>query len=206
MKIYDYPGFPNPFRVRMALAEKGLTDQVEFIQIDVPAGEHKTDAFRAKNPAAAVPVLELEDGTTIAECTAITEYLDQRDGDPSLTGKTPRDRAVVHMMQRRAEAGLLDAVGTYFHHATPGLGPDIETYQCAEWGEHQKGRAVEGMRYLDGVLAKQPYLAGDDFTVADITAFAGLAFADFAKIEVPEDCAHLAEWRNRIAARPSASA
>ncbi len=206
MKIYDFPGFPNPLRVRMALAEKGLTDQVEFVQVDVPAGEHRSDAFRAKNPAAAVPVLELDDGTTIAECTAITEYLDQSAGTPSLTGQSARDRAVVHMMQRRAEAGLLDAVGAYFHHATPGLGPDIETYQCAEWGQHQKGRAVEGMRYLDGVLAQQPYLAGEQFSMADITAFAGLAFADFAEIEVPADCTHLAEWRGRIAARPSASA
>ena len=78
------------------------------------------------------------------------------------------------MMQKRAEAGLLDAVGTYFHHATEGLGPDIETYQCAEWGEHQRTRAVATMHYLDEVLADQPYLAGSDFSVADITAVAGV--------------------------------
>ena len=206
MKIYDYPGFPNPLRVRMALAEKGLTDQVEFVSIDVPAGEHRGDAFRAKNPAATVPVLELEDGTTISECTAIAECIDTVDGTPALTGETPRERAVVQMMQRRAEAGLLDAVAAYFHHATPGLGPHIETWQCAEWGEQQGRRAVEGMRYLDSVLADQPYLAGDAFSVADITAFAGLAFADFAKIEVPAECTHLAEWRERVSTRPSASA
>jgi glutathione S-transferase len=203
MKIYDFEGFPNPARVRIALAEKGLMDQVEFIAVDVPGGEHKQPAFLAKNPSGAVPVLELDDGTTISECTAITEYIDGLSGEQSLTGKTPRQRAVVHMMQRRAEQDLLDAVGTYFHHATPGLGPDVEGYQCKEWGDHQRQRAVAGMRYFDGVLAAQPYLAGDDFTMADITAFAGLAFADFASVDVPDDCANLKSWRQRVSARPA---
>ncbi len=203
MKIHDFPGFPNPARIRIALAEKGLTDKVEFIHVDVPAGEHQKKEFRRKNPSAAVPVLELEDGTMISECTAITEYLDNLDGTPTLTGKTPRQRAVTSMMQRRAEAGLLDAVAAYFHHATPGLGPDIEKQQCEPWGKLQRGRAVDGMRYLDEVLADQPYIAGDDFSVADITAFAGLAFADFAKIDVPADCANLRAWHQKVAQRPS---
>ena len=203
MKVYEFEGFPNPARVRIALAEKGLTDKVAFVSVDVPAGEHKTPAFLAKNPSATVPVLELEDGTTIAECTAITEYLDHITGKPTLTGTDAKQRAVIHMMQRRAEAGLLDAVGAYFHHATPGLGPDVEGYQCAEWGHHQKERANAGMRYLNTVLARQPYLAGDTFSMADITAYAGLAFADFAEIAVPEDCVHLAAWRSRVGQRPS---
>jgi glutathione S-transferase len=110
---------------------------------------------------------------------------------------------MVHMMQRRAEAGLLDAVAAYFHHATPGLGPQIETYQNREWGERSRERARAGMRYLDGVLGGRPYLAGERFTMADITAFAGLGFADFAGIEVPDDLANLGVWRERVAARPS---
>ena len=203
MKIHDFPGFPNPARIRIALAEKGLTDKVEFIHVDVPAGEHQNPEFRTKNPSAAVPVLELEDGTMISECTAITEYLDHLDGPPTLTGTTPRQRAVTSMMQRRAEAGLLDAVAAYFHHATPGLGPDIEKQQCEPWGKLQRDRAVDGMRYLDKVLADQPYIAGDDFSVADITAFAGLAFADFAKIDVPAECANLKAWHQKVAERPS---
>jgi glutathione S-transferase len=203
MKIYDYQGFPNPTRIRIALAEKGLTNKVEFITIDVPNGEHRMPAFLAKNPSGAVPVLELDDGTTISECTAITEYIDNVAGTPTLTGRTAKERAVIHMMQRRAEAGLLDAVGTYFHHATPGLGPKLETYQCAEWGSHQKARAIAGMTYLDAVLAKNPYLAGENFSMADITAFAGLGFADFAKIDIPADCTHLKAWRARVAERPS---
>ncbi|MFD1156832.1 glutathione S-transferase family protein [Roseovarius aestuarii] len=206
MKVYEFPGFPNPARVRIALAEKGLIDQVEFVSVNVPEGEHLSDAFRAKNPSAAVPMLELEDGTCIAECTAITEYLDQIDGAPTLTGKSPKERAVIHMMQRRAEAGLLDAVATYFHHATPGLGADVEGYQNAEWGEHQKENALKGMRYLDGVLADRPYLAGNEFSVADITAFAGLIFAGFADITVPQDCANLKDWHMRVSARPSIAA
>jgi len=203
MKVYEFEGFPNPARVRIALAEKGLLDQVEFVSVDVPKGEHKKPEFLAKNPSATVPVLELEDGTTIGECTAITEYIDHLDGRPALTGRTPKERAVIHMMQRRAETGLLDAVGTYFHHATPGLGPDIEGYQCAEWGNHQKERAIAGMRYLDGILSNQPYLAGDNFSMADITAYAGMRFAAAAKVDVPTDCTHLEAWDKRVAARPS---
>ncbi len=206
MKVYEFAGFPNPARVRIALAEKGLIDQVEFVSVNVPEGEHLSDAFRAKNPSAAVPMLELEDGTCIAECTAITEYLDQIDGAPTLTGKSPKERAVIHMMQRRAEAGLLDAVATYFHHATPGLGANVEGYQNAEWGEHQKENALKAMRYLDGVLADRPYLAGNEFSVADITAFAGLIFAGFADITVPQDCANLKDWHTRVSARPSIAA
>lgn len=203
LRIYDYKGFPNPTRVRIALAEKGLSDKGVFISIDVPRGEHRLPAFAEKNPDATVPVLELDDGTCISECTAITEYLDNLVGEPVLTGKTARDRAVIHMMQRRAEAGLLDAAATFFHHATPGLGPRIELYQNREWGEKNRERAIDGMRYLDHVLTKQPFLAGDSFTMADITAFAGLAYVAIAKIDVPAGLDNLKFWRERVASRPS---
>ncbi|WP_300033515.1 glutathione S-transferase family protein [uncultured Roseobacter sp.] len=203
MKIYDFEGFPNPARIRIALAEKNLTDQVTFVSVDVPGGEHKTKEFLARNPSGLVPALELDDGTVISECTAITEYIDAVSEGPSLTGETPKERAVTHMMQRRAEAELLDAVAAYFHHATPGLGPDIETSQCADWGNLQKERALRGMRYFDDVLADREFMTGDSFSMVDITAFAGLAFADFAKIDVPADCANLIAWRQRVASRPS---
>ncbi|HET6308371.1 MAG TPA: glutathione S-transferase [Rhodopila sp.] len=203
MKVYEYRAFPNPARVRIALGEKGMLDQVEFVQVDVPAGEHRKLDFVAKNPFAAVPVLELDDGTCIAECTAITEYLDNLDGEPVLTGRTPQERAVVHMMQRRAEAGLLDALVAYFHHATPGLGPDIEMYQNKEWGEHQLHRALDGMRYLDHVVGKQPYLAGESFSMADITAFAGMWLFDLLQLAMPAHHDNLNAWRARVAARPS---
>jgi len=203
MKIYDVEGFPNPARVRIALAEKGVTDKVDFIPVDVMGGEHRTKAFKAKNPDAAVPCLELSDGSCIAQSTAITEYIDGHFDGPSLTGKTPKERAQISMMNLRAESGLLNAVGAYFHHATPGLGPDLETYQCNEWGNKQKEVAGQTMAYLDGVLAENEFIAGSEFSMADITAFAGLAFADFAKVEIPESLSNLNAWRDKVAARPS---
>src|SRR5215510_9728911 len=168
LKIYDYKGFPNPTRVRIALAEKGLMDKVEFISIDVPGGEHRLPAFAKKNPYATVPVLELEDGTCISECTAITEYVDNLVGEPALTGKSAKDRAIIHMMQRRTEIGLLDAAATYFHHATPGLGPKIEVYQNREWGEKNREQAIAGMRYLDQVLAGLSFPAANHCPLAGI--------------------------------------
>ena len=122
MKIHDIPGFPNPLRVRVVLAAKGLLDKVDFVPVDLPGAEHKRPPFLAINPTGTVPVLELDDGTYISECTAITEYLDNLDGNPILTGKTALEKAMVHMMQKRAESELIDAIGIYFHHATPGLG------------------------------------------------------------------------------------
>ena len=203
LKIHDYRGFPNPTRIRIALAEKGMFHMVEFVNVDVPGGEHRRSAFLSRNPSGTVPVLELEDGIHIAECTAITEFIDHLDRQPILTGKLPRDRALIHMMQRRAEANLLDAVATYFHHATPGLGPEIETAQNREWGRANRERALAGMRYFDEVLARHPYIAGERFTMPDITAFAGLLFADIAQVEIPSDLARLKSWRARVAGRPS---
>jgi glutathione S-transferase len=202
MKIYDYEGFPNPARVRIALAEKGATDKVQFVHVNVMKGEHRLPEFVAKNPSASVPVLELDDGTFISECSAITEYIDHAFEGISLTGTTAKDRAVIHMMQRRAEQGVLDAVSTYFHHATPGLG-SLELYQNKEWGMKQHERALSGMRYFNDVLSKQQFVAGENFSVADITLFVGLSFADFAKIAIPTECTALTDWRARMAKRTS---
>lgn len=204
MKVYEYKAFPNPWRVRLAIAEKGLTDQVEFVQVDLPQGEHKQAPFLAKNPAGSVPLLELEDGTYIAECTAITEYFDHLTGEPTLTGKGAFERAMIHMMQRRVETNLLDAISHFFHHATPGLG--FESYQIQEWGERQRAQAITTLNDLDQLLATRPYIAGDRFTVADITALAGLAFGGFCQIMIPETATHLKAWHARMQQRPSFSA
>ena len=191
------------------LAEKHLASQVEFIKVDLPAAEHKQAVFLAINPTGTVPVLQLDDGTYISECTAITEYLDNLDGNPVLTGKSPKEKALVHMMQKRAESELIDAVGNYFHHATPGLGPALQAYKSPEWegrrewGERSRDKAVAGMRYFDKVLAAQPYVAGESFSMADITVWAGLLFAGFANIPVPEDCTALLNWRQRVDERSS---
>ena len=205
MKVYEFKGFPNPARVRLAIAEKGLLDSVEFVHVDVPGGACRSSEFLAINPSGAVPVLVLEDGTAISESAAITEYLDHLIGETTLTGLNAKERGVIHMMQRKVEGGLLDAVGAFFHHATPGLGPDMETYQNAKWGQKRREVAIKTMHWMNDVLADKEYLAADRMTVADITAFAGLAFADFAEIVIPAECTNVIAWRAKISSRPTIS-
>ena len=209
MKVFDIPGFPNPLRIRIVLAEKGLASNVEFVKVDLPTAEHKQPAFLSINPTGTVPVLQLDDGTYISECTAITEYLDNLDGNPTLTGKTPKEKGVIHMMNKRAESELADPVGYYFHHATPGLGAALQPYKSpewegrVEWGNRQRDKAVAGMWYFDQVLRSQPYVAGDAFSMADITVLAGLIFAGFANIEIPEECEALKSWQANVQQRAS---
>lgn len=205
MKVYEFKGFPNPARVRIALAEKGLFDEVEFVHVDVPGGEHRQAAFLKINPSAAVPVLELDDGTILSECPAITEYLDHLTGEAVLTGTGAKERGVIAMMQRKVETGLLDAAAAYFHHATDGLGPEVETYQNRGWGERQREIALATMAWMDGVLAERDYLAGSRFTIADITAMAGFSYADFIKLDVPAEYVNVRRWREQVAQRPSAA-
>lgn len=203
MTIHDWPTGPYPARVRIALAEKNLRSRIQFVSVDLWKGEHKRAEFLAKNYSGTLPVLELEDGTCIAECTAITEYLDALDGAPTLTGRTPREKGKIHMMSKRAELELLDAVSVYFHHATPGLGPEVEIYQNVEWGLRQRDKALKGMRYFDTVLRTRPFVAGDAFSMADITVIGGMIFADLVKLPVPEDCDALQAWYARMQERPS---
>lgn len=209
MRIFDTPGFPNPLRIRIVIAEKGLPSRIQFVPIDLPGAEHKQPPFLAKNPLGTVPVLELDDGTYISECTAITEYLDNLDGNPTLTGTTPREKALIHMMQKRAESELIDAIGIYFHHTTPGLGPQLLPYKSpdwkarGEWGTRHRDQALNGMRYFDGVLRNQPYVAGNQFSMADATVLGGLLFAGYANIDVPAECSALLAWKSRMYERPS---
>ncbi|MEJ7928067.1 glutathione S-transferase [Sphingobium sp. AN641] len=203
MKIYDAAIGPYPARVRIALAEKTMQSRVEFVPIDLQKGEHKTPEFLAKNYSGTLPVLELDDGTLIAECTAITQYLDTLDSAPVLTGKTPLEQGLIHMMNKRAELELLDAISIYFHHATPGLGPHVELYQNAEWGMYQRDKALRGMRYFDGILRGQPFVAGDSFSMADITVIAGMIFAGLLHVPVPAECDALVAWHAKMQERPS---
>jgi glutathione S-transferase len=142
MKIYDRPGFPNPARIRIVTHHKGLDSQIQFVNVDLIAAEHKQPAYLAKNPLGTVPTLELDDGTLIGESAAITQYLDNLDGNPTLTGKTALEKGVIHMMHKRAESELLEPVGNYFHHATPGLGNTLLAYKDPEW----EGRADWGRK------------------------------------------------------------
>lgn len=204
MTIYDFPTGPYPTRVRIALAEKNLQSRVEFVMVDLFKGEHKRpDFISGKNYSGTLPVLELNDGTCIAECTAITEYLDTLEGAPTLTGETPLEKGVIHMMSKRAELELLDAISVYFHLATPGLGPEVELYQNSEWGFRQRDKALRGMRYFNDVLRKQPFVAGDAFSMADITVIGGLVFASIVKLPVPAECESLLAWYAKMRERPS---
>jgi glutathione S-transferase len=208
MKLYERAGFPNPARIHIVLAAKGLASRVENVSVDLIGAEHKQPAYRSLNPLGVLPALELDDGTVLAECTAITEYLDNLDGKPLLTGRTAREKGLIHMMQRRAEAELLDAVGHYFHHATPGLGAELQAHKSPqwngrkEWGEREGLRAVEGMRYFDAVLRTRPYVAGEVFSMADITVFAGLMFAGAAGLPMPDELHALKAWQERVSALP----
>jgi glutathione S-transferase len=203
MTIHDWSTGPYPARVRIAVAEKNLRSRINFVSVDLTKGEHKKPEFLAKNYSGTLPVLELDDGTFIAECTAITEYLDGLDGSPTLTGATPREKGLIHMMSKRAELELLDAISVYFHHATPGLGPHVEIYQNAEWGFRQRDKALRGMAYFDGVLKKQPFIAGAFFSMADITVIGGLIFAGLVELAVPAEYEALHAWYARMNERPS---
>jgi glutathione S-transferase len=204
MTVYDFPVGPYPTRVRIAIAEKKLQAQVRFKKVDLYKGEHKTPEFIAqKNYSGTLPVLELDDGTLIAECTAITQYLDTLDGAPSLTGTTPLQQGMIHMMSKRAEIELLDAISVYFHHGTPGLGPSVELYQNPEWGFRQRDKAIRGMYYFDTVLQRQPFIAGAEFSMADITVIGGLVFAAIVELEIPAECRALRAWYERMKQRDS---
>jgi len=203
MKLYEYEAFPNPKRVRMFLVEKGV--DAERIQVNVPAGEHREPAYVTKNPDATVPFVELDDGTVISGCVAISRYVEDSTNGNSLMGNTPASAASIAMWQRRMEDGLVDASTTYFHHATPGLG-ELEPYQIKEWGEKNGERVRATIANLDNQLASQDYIAGDAFSIADITAFVGYGFAKYVGLTAGIDAPHVDRWFANISERPSASA
>lgn len=209
MKIYDREGGPHPMRVRIVLAEKRLEHQVEFVSIDLISAQQKQPAFLAMNPIGKVPVLELDDGALISESTAITMYLDNLDGNPTLTGKSAREKGLIHMMQRRAEMMLIDAIDDYFHYGTPGLGAALRPWRmpdwagAKEWGQRRGAYAAGNLAYFDALLAKQPFLAAEAFSMADITLFAALHFADAVSLPIAPEYKALHSWRAKIAEIPS---
>ncbi len=209
MKFYDSKTAPSPRRVRIFLAEKGL--ELDTVEVDLAAGEQFSDAYRKVNPDCVVPALELDDGTCLSEVTAICQYLDELHPQPALLGATPEERARVSMWQTKVEMqGLLavmDALRNFARsfkgRAVPGL-PSHE--QIPELAERGRRRALEFFVRLDEQLAANPYLAGDNFSVADIAAMVFVDFAKWVKVEIPKDCANVRRWYAEVAARPSAAA
>ena len=209
MKLHDREGTPNAARIRIVLAQKQLEKQVQFVSVDLIAAEQKQPAFLAMNPIGKTPVLVLDDGFVISESTAITEYFDNLDGNPVLTGRTPREKAAIHMMQRRVEILLLDPVDDYFHYGTPGLGEKLRPWRmpdwpnAKEWGTRRGAQAVQNAPYFDGVLRTQAFIAGDTFSMADITLFASVAFASAIGLPIEAKLTALGEWRSRVEDLPA---
>ncbi len=203
MKLYDGGRAVNPRRVRIFLAEKGLNVPTE--QVDIGAQQHRTEAFAAINPMRRLPALVLDDGTVIAESIAICRYFEALQPDPPLFGRGALQGALVEMWNRRAEHNLMGPVTSVFQHLHPFMKPLVNP-QVPEWGEANKPRVVEFLRFLDSELENRPYIAGNDFTVADITALTAVDFMKVSKLSVPEDLANVRRWHQEVSARPSAAA
>lgn len=203
MRLYDGGRVPNARRVRIFLAEKGIT--VPMVPVDLAKGEHYSDAYRAKNPLARVPMLELDDGTILTESIAICRYFEEVWAEPPLFGTGPLERAMVEMWNRRAELELYFAIQAVFRHTHPGMAA-AEVPQIAEWGQVNRTRAISALELLDARLAETRYLAGPNFSVADITALVSVDFLKAARLALPEDLANLRRWHGEVSARPSAGA
>lgn len=203
MLLYDAPLAPNPKRVRMFIAEKGAS--IPTRSVDLMALEHKGENYTRINPMRAVPALVLDDGAVLTESIAICRYLEFLYPEPRLFGENGREQAFVEMWQRRMEFQLFIPVALAFRHSHPRMAA-LEHPQFPDFAAAQRPRAVKTMRYLDSELAQRRFVAGDQFTVADITAFVALDLTKLARVDIPADLPSLARWREEVAARPSASA
>lgn len=203
MKLFDGGRAPNPRRVRVFLAEKGI--EVPLVPVDMGAMEHKQQKVTSRNPLQRLPVLELDDGTVITESVAICRYFEELYPEPALFGRDAIGKARVEMWQRRMEFNLLNCVAHAFRHIHPAM-KEWESPQIPEWGEANKPKALEFLKLLDDELANRAFIAGDDYTIADITGLIAIDFMKPARIKVPEDCAHVLRWHQAVSSRPSAAA
>jgi glutathione S-transferase len=202
MKLYDHHRAPNPRRVRVFLAEKGIRVPVE--QVDIFQRVNREPAFLAKNPLGGIPVLELDDGTHIAESVAICRYFEALQPDPPLFGRDAREQAEVEMWNRRVELVLLQAVGMVWGHGSPLTAKRIQ--QIPANVEPNRRRAMQFLALLDRELAGRPFLAGPRLSIADITALCTLDFAAMLDITPGPELANVARWHAAMSSRPSARA
>lgn len=203
MKLYDAVTAPNPRRVRVFIAEKGLDVPCE--QVDIMKAVNRGEEFRKNvNPMGTLPVLELDDGTCIAETGAICRYFEEVQPDPPLLGVDAKDKAVVEMWNRRMELELFQPATLAFqqqHEFFKGRVPQVPEYAAVS-----KAKAEKTLAWLDGVLADREYIAGARFTVADIVALCAVDFGRVSKIKLQPDQKNLARWHEQVSARPSAKA
>ena len=210
IKLYQSAGSPNSRRVRIFLAEKGLS--IPLIPVDLGKGEQHFEAYRAINPRRVVPTLVLEDGTAIGEVPAICRYIEETYPQNPLLGETAKEKALVTMWERRAELDGFAAVMEAIRNAAPGLkgraiaGPhDYE--QIPELAERSKLRVKNFFADLDARLSEVPFVAGDRYSVADITALVTIDFAAGGlKLAIPDERVALKRWHEKVSARPSAKA
>lgn len=209
MKLYDCATAPSPRRVRIFLAEKGIS--VPVVQVNLRAGEHLQPAFRKINPDATVPALELDDGTVINDAIAICAYFEELHPEPPLIGRTPQERAITIACNRRIERDGFYAVMEAFRNATPGLrgraipGPDNHE-QIPALAERGRARVARFFTAMDAHLETREFVAGPRYSMADITTQITAEFAKWAKLPIPDSCPHLARWFAAVSARPSAKA
>lgn len=203
MKLYDSTRSPNPRRVRIFLAEKGIS--VPLVPVDLAAMEQFGEEFSRRNPRHRIPVLELDDGTYISETQAICRYFEAIQPEPRLFGTTPAEQGLVEMWQRFVEIDFLMAVMAAFRHIHPAMA-EREKPQVKEWGEANKPKALAFLAFLDRELAGRPFIAGSAFSVADITGLVAVDFMKLARLEVPEDLANVKRWHGEVSSRPSAGA
>lgn len=203
MKLYDGGRAPNPRRVTLFLAEKGIS--VETVPVDMGREEHRSLAISRLNPLQRLPILELDDGTVLTETVAICRYFEELHPEPPLFGTGALEKAQVEMWQRRVELNFFMAVAAAFRHLHPAM-EGWEVPRIPEWGEANKPKAVEFLRLLDAELAGRQFVAGPHFSIADITAHVTVNFMKPARIAMPDDLVHIRRWHAEIAARPAFAA
>jgi glutathione S-transferase len=203
MKLYDSKMAPNPRRVRVFLAEKGI--EVPTEQVDMMTKQHLTPEYTAINPLQRMPALVLDDGAVISESIAICRYFEALRPQPPLFGTGPTEIATVEMWNRRCELNLLSSVAHVFRHTHPAM-KELEVPQVAAWAEANRPRVIDFLRILDAGLASHSFIAGEHFTVADITALCAVDFMKPARIAVPDELTNVKRWHAEVAARPSAKA
>jgi glutathione S-transferase len=203
MKLFDGGRAPNPRRVRVFLAEKGL--EVPVVPVDMAALEHKQETVSSRNPLMRLPVLELDDGTILTESVAICRYFEELHPEPALFGRGALGKALVEMWQRRMEFNLFGCVAAAFRHIHPAM-KEWEVPQVPEWGEVNKLKAVDFLQLLDRELANREFAAGDRYSIADITGMIAIDFMKPARIAVPEDLLNVRRWHKALVERPSATA
>jgi glutathione S-transferase len=202
MKIYDFVGAPNPKKLRVYLAEKGIS--VRFEPVNIVAGETRTPEFLKKNPLGGLPVLEFDDGSYLTESLAIIEYFEELHPDPPMIGTTPRQRARVRELERICDLGVLLRVGTIFQNTHPFMAARIK--QSADAADNARGQLLNALKVLNAAIGSQPFVAGDRPTIADCTLLAALEFADFAQVPIDPACTNVARWCTTFRQRPSAQA